>query len=577
MERTLIRAGTVFDGSGNEGIAADVLIESGRIARIAPSLDEVDRSSCHVIDAAGCWVAPGFIDLHTHYDAEVEVRPGLDESVRHGVTTVVVGSCGLSMAVGRPVDLADMFCRVEGIPRSIVLPVLETRKTWSTPREYLEHLDTLALGPNIAALLGHSAMRAHVMGIARSVDRTVRPTRSELGAMERMLEDALDAGYLGLSINTLRWDKMDGDAHRSSPTPSTFARWSEYRRFNRILRARRRLLQGVPNVSTKVNVLLFYLASIGVVRPGLRTMLITMLDAKAARLPFRIVGLLSRVTRLLGADVRFQSLPNPFDLFVDGMEAPIFEEIAAGTSALSLRGEERTRMLRDPRFRRTFARQWASWLFGRAYHRDLHETRILSAPDPALVGKSFGAVADERGLDAVPLFLDLVAEHGEALRWYTVLGNDRPAWLRWIVAHPQVLIGFSDAGAHLRNMAYYNFGVRFLKLVHDGLVAGKPVMTIGRAIGRLTGEIADWLNIDAGRLAEGTRADVVVIEPRGLTEEVDVIHEAEIPGFGDLSRLVRRNERAIRAVLVAGTRVVEDGLPTTAMGTRRTGCVLRAR
>lgn len=573
MERILVRGGTVFDGRGGEGISADVLVEAGRVTAVAPQLAAGDA---RVIDAAGAWVMPGFVDLHTHYDAEIEVRPGLDESVLHGVTTVVVGSCGLSMAVGRPVDLADMFCRVEGIPRSIVLPVLEAHKTWSTPTEYLEHLDSLALGPNVAALLGHSAMRAHVMGIARSVDGSVRPTKDELGAMERMLVESLDAGYLGLSINTLKWDKMDGDAHRSLPTPSTFARWSEYRRLNRVLRARGRLLQGVPNVSTKVNVLLFYLASIGIVRPGLRTMLITMLDAKAARLPFRLVGLLSRLTRLFGADVRFQSLPNPFDLFVDGMEAPIFEEIAAGTTALSAKGDERAALLRDPAFRRTFRRQWASWLFGRAYHRDLGETKILGAPDPTLIGRSFGDLARERGCDPVELFLDLVAEHGDALRWYTVIGNDRPAWLRWIVAHPQVLIGFSDAGAHLRNMAYYNFGIRLLRLVRESEAAGTPVMTTGRAVHRLTGEIADWLGIDAGHLAEGRRADLVVIDPQGLTPEADEIHEAAMPGFGDLSRLVRRNERAVRAVLVGGQCVVENGLPTATLGAQRTGRVLRA-
>jgi N-acyl-D-aspartate/D-glutamate deacylase len=574
MSRLLIRGGTVFDGNGGEGILADVLVEGGKVARIAPNLAAGDAK---VIDAMGAWVTPGFLDLHTHYDAEIEIRPGLDESVRHGITTVVLGSCGLSMAVGKPVDLAVMFCRVEGIPRSVVLPVLEEKKTWSTPTEYLEHLGTLPLGPNVAAMLGHSAMRAHVLGIARSLDEKVRPTEDELRAMEAMLKEALDAGYLGLSINTLTWDKMDGDAHRSLPTPSTFATWGEYRRFNRILRQRDRLLQGVPNVSTKVNVLLFYLESIGVVRPGLRTMLITMMDAKAARLPFVLAGFLSRITRLLGADVRFQSLPNPFDLFVDGMEAPIFEEIGAGTAALAVKDpEKRAALLSDPAFRRRFGRDWAEWFFGRAYHRDLGDTEILGAPDPTLIGKSFGAIGKERGKPALEVFLDLVAEHGDALRWYTVIGNDRPDWLKWIVAHPAVLIGFSDAGAHLRNMAYYNFGIRFLKLVEDAAASGKPIMTRGRAVQRLTGEIADWLGLDAGHLAEGKRADLVVIDPLGLTAEADRIHESTIPGFGALSRLVRRNPTAVRSVIIGGEEVIEGGEPTERLGVHKSGQVLRA-
>jgi N-acyl-D-aspartate/D-glutamate deacylase len=553
---------------------ADVLVRDGQVVQVAQGLPAEDAE---VIDATGAWVAPGFIDLHTHYDAEVEVLPGLSESVRHGVTTVVVGSCGLSMAVGRPVDLADMFCRVEGIPRSVVLPVLEAHKTWQDPVAYLDHLDTLPLGPNVAALLGHSAMRAHVLGIERSLDARVRPSEPELRAMESMLETALDAGYLGLSVNTLTWDKMDGEAHRSRPTPSTFATWSEYRRLNRVLRRRDRLLQGVPNVSTKVNVLLFYLESLGLFRPGLRTMLITMLDAKAARLPFWAAGWLSRITRLFGADVRFQSLPNPFDLWVDGMEAPIFEEIGAGTAALSIKDPAvRAAMLRDPAFRRRFRREWASWILGRAYHRNLHDTEIVSAPDPSLVGKSLAKVAEERGQDPVDGYLDLVAEHGDALRWYTVIGNDRPAWLEWIVSHPATLIGFSDAGAHLRNMAYYNFGLRFLKVVADAQRRGAPIMTMGRAVQRLTSELAGWLGLDRGRLIEGARADLVVIDPAGLDGALDRIHEAPMERFGELRRLVRRNERAVRAVVVGGVEVVRSGEPLPVLGRERTGSVLRA-
>jgi len=575
-ERTVISGGTLFDGDGGPGLPRDLLVEAGVVRAIAAP-GALGASDAAVLDATGCWIGPGFIDLHTHYDAELEVLPGLDESVRHGVTSVVVGSCGLSLAVGKPVDLADMFCRVEGIPRSVVLPMLERTKTWQTPADYLDHLGTLTLGPNVSALAGHSALRAHAMGIARSLTRRPRPSEDELRAMEQLLRDSLDAGYLGLSVNTLTWDKMDGDAHRSLPTPSTFASWKEYRRLTRILRARGRVFQGVPNVSTKVNVLLFFLESIGITRRGLKTMMITMLDAKAARLPFRLAGLLSRVTRWLGADVRFQSLPNVFDLWIDGMEAPIFEEIAAGTEVLSLAsGDARAALLRDPAFRRRFRRDWASWLLGRAYHRDLDQTEIVGCPDPTVIGKSLAAVARERGSDPVDTLLDLVAEHGTRLRWYTVLGNDRPAWLRWIVNHPATLVGFSDAGAHLRNMAYYNYGIRLLRLVHDAEREGQPVMTIGRAFQRLTSEIADFLAIDAGRVREGARADLVVIDPAGLGPEADRIEEAVMPGFDGLSRLVRRNDAAVRAVMIAGHRAITDGKPTPALGRDRMGRVLRA-
>ena len=170
-----------------------------------------------VVDATGKWVTPGFIDLHTHYDAEIEMAPALTESVRHGVTTVLVGSCGLSFAMGSAEDLADQFCRVEGVPRDTVLPLLEKVKDWEDPAGYLRHLDELPLGPNVTAMFGHSAVRASVMGLGRSVDADAKATQHELDEMRRHLDDARDAGYLGMSCNTVPWDKLDGDRFRSRP------------------------------------------------------------------------------------------------------------------------------------------------------------------------------------------------------------------------------------------------------------------------------------------------------------------------------------------------------------------------
>jgi len=195
----------------------------------------------------------------------------------------------------------------------------------------------------------------------------------------------------------------------------------------------------------------------------------------------------------------------------------------------------------------------------------------------AVVGRSFAAVARERGVDAVDAFLDLVAEHGAALRWYTVMGNDRPEHLQRIMSHPDVLIGFSDSGAHLRQMAHYNFPLRLLRLQREAERAGKPFMSAERAVHKLTGEPAEWLGLDAGVLAPGRRADLVVLDPAGLTEEVDAAVEAEMTGTGGFVRLVRRNDRAVRRVLVNGRTAVADGRPIAAVGKERGfGKVLRA-
>jgi N-acyl-D-aspartate/D-glutamate deacylase len=589
MARTLVvRGGMVFDGLGNPARELDVVIREGVVEALLPPASQVDDAES--IDAAGCWVTPGFIDLHTHYDAEVELWPALGESVRHGVTTIFLGSCGLSLAIGRPVDLADMFCRVEGIPRAVVKPLLEQRKTWEGPASYLDHLDTLPLGPNVASLLGHSAIRAATMGLGRSLDHQQRPSADELARMQALLGEALDVGYLGLSINTLPWDKLDGEEFRSRPTPSVFARWSEYRALAKQLRRRGRVLQGVPNVSTKLNVLLFALLSSGLARPALKTTLIALMDPPAARGIHRVVGLVSRLTnRLLRGDLRFQALPNPFDMWVDGIEVPVFEEFAAGTEALHVQDPAaRASLLRDPDYRRRFRRHWGDRLRGRAYHRDLARTEVLACPEPAWVGKSFAAIAHERGGDAIDTLLDLVADHGNALRWQTIVANDRPAQLEWIVRHPDILIGFSDAGAHLRNMAYYNFPLRLLRMVRDAQLAGRPIMTTERAVHRLTGEIAAWFGLEVGRLEVGARADVAVIDPTALDGELETMVERPMAGaqgsgpswsgFGEHERLVRRNDRALRHVLIAGRRAWIDGQLAADLGHRRGfGSVLRVR
>jgi N-acyl-D-aspartate/D-glutamate deacylase len=577
----LIQNGTIYDGDGGEGIRADVRIEDGVVVEIAAGLEPMAGE--RVIDAHGCWITPGFVDIHTHYDAEVELAPALSESLRHGVTTCVMGSCSLGMAVGKPDDLADMFCRVEAIPREHVLPALRRVKTWDTPTEYLEHLDGLPLGPNVACLLGHSGLRAHVMGLGDALSKRTTPSAAEMAEMDRLLEEALDVGYLGLSISTLPWDKMDGDVDgpaeifRSRPMPSVFARWSEYRHLAKQLRERGKVLQAVPNISTKINVPLLFAMSAGVIRKGLKTTIISMMDIKADRFAFRIAGGLARViNRFLGGNLKMQALPNVFDLWADGIDLVVFEELEAGTAALHLKGADRDKLLQDPAFRARFKKQWRNKLLPRAFHRNLADTEILECPaDPSIVGKSFKEVAADRGTDTVDAFLDLVVEHGDDLRWYTVMGNDRPEWVEYIMKHPDILVGFSDAGAHLRQMAHYNFPLRLLNLAKKAQDEGRDFMSVGQAVHRLTAEIADWLDVDAGHIAVGKRADIVVVDPAHL-EAVEDIHYAPMPEF-DLDRLVRRNDDAVRAVLVNGRVAVQGADFDADLGKERAfGRVLRA-
>ena len=565
----VVRGGLYFDGTGARGVVRDVGIRDGRVAAV--SAEPLDGA--RTIDARGKWVTPGFVDVHTHYDAELIAAPALTESIRHGVTTVTVGSCSISAVLADPEDCSDLFTRVESVPREHVLPLLRATKTWTTPGAYVDFLRRHPLGPNVASFLGHSDLRAAVMGLGRAVDQTVRPSDEELGKMERLLEDALDHGFLGLSTMTNPWDKLDGDRYRSARLPSTYATWGEYRRLHRVLRRRGRILQSAPNIVTKLNALLFMLASAGLgVRKRLKTTLITLADAKSSRGLHRVLGPLARaVNKVLRGDLRWQTLPVPFEVYADGIDLVVFEEFGAGRAALHLADEvERNALMQDEAYRRSFRKDYEARFTPRVWQRDFGEAFIVACPDAAVVGRSFGDVARERGVHPVDAFLDLVVAHGRALRWRTIIANDRPEQVARMVNEPAALIGFADSGAHIRNMAFYSYPLRLLRFVRDGARAGKPVMPLEKAVWRLTGEPGEWMGVDAGRLRVGDRADLAVIDPEALDERLDAYHEARMDGFGELVRMVNRSDGAVTAVLVNG-RVAWDGAAAVPELGRSTG------
>ena len=193
--------------------------------------------------------------------------------------------------------------------------------------------------------------------------------------------------------------------------------------------------------------------------------------------------------------MRFQHLPVPFELYSDGIDLPVFEEFGAGTAALHLRDQlERNELLADTEYRRRFRRAFDRKKLGPSlWHRDFHDAVIVECPDKSLIGKSFGQIADERGLHPLDAFLDVLVENGERnVRWTTIVANHRPKQLNKLAAEPSIHMGFSDAGAHLRNMAFYNYALRLLKRVRDAERAGEPFLTIEHAVHRLTAEVAEW-------------------------------------------------------------------------------------
>ena len=575
---TIIRNGRWFDGTGAPSAIRDIGIADGRVAAVAVAGQLEPGSATRVIDATGKWVLPGMIDIHTHYDVEVLVAPALAESLRHGVTTVLVGSCSLSTIYLDGTDAGDIFGRVEAIPREHVIAAVDDNKNWSGPAEYVDALEARPLGPNLAAFIGHSDMRSATMGLDRATRKDQRPTKSEQAAMERMLADALDAGFIGMSSQQLLFDKLDGETCRSRTLPSTYARPRELRRLKSLLRRSGRILQSGPNIDNPLNLMSQLAQSVGLFRKNLKTSLLSAADVKSNPLAIRIMGPSARAVGRLGGDFRWQHLPVPFEVYADGIDLVVFEEFGAGAEALHLRDEvERDELLRDEAYRRRFRKDYETKFGVRVWHRDFFDAEIVACPDESVIGKTFGQVGVERGgLHPVDAFLDLVVEHGRAVRWRTTISNHRPEVLRQMAVEPGIQMGFSDAGAHLRNMAFYNSGLRLLRHVRDAERAGRPFMTVEHAVHRMTGELGDWYGIDAGHLRVGDRADLLIVDPEKLDERLDAYAEDTVAEYGGMSRMVNRNDETVSAVFVGGRAVFVDGKPTEVLGRQRTGSFLRA-
>lgn len=574
---TVINNGRWFDGTGEPSAVRNIGIRAGRVAAISQA--PLDAGGCpNIVDAKGKWVIPGIIDIHTHYDAEVLASPSLSESLRHGVTTIAMGSCSLSTVHVDAGEAADLFGRVEAIPHEHVVRIVGEHKTWNNAREYIDALESLPLGPNVTAFIGHSDIRTAVLGLDRATRKDARPTEVEQARMEHMLSEAIDAGFIGMSSQQLLFDKIDGETCRSRTLPSTYARRRELRRLKALLRRTRRVLQSGPDVTHPQNIVSQAFQSLGIRRPVLKTSLLAAADLKSTPGGIWITTTLAAIVNRLGGDLRFQHLPVPFEVYADGIDLVVFEEFGSGAAALHLKEEiERNELLQDEEYRRAFRKDYDSKFGIRAWHRDFFDAEIVSCPDRSVVGKSFGQVGRERGgLHPVDAFLDLVVEHGTAIRWHTTISNHRPQVLRRLARQKGIQFGFSDAGAHLRNMAFYNFGLRLLKHVREADRAGRPFMSVERAVHRLTGELADWYGLDAGHLRIGDWADVVIIDPQRLDQSLDGYHEADVVAYGGLSRMVNRNDQTVEAVFVAGRQVFRNGQPTELLGRERTGGFLRA-
>jgi N-acyl-D-aspartate/D-glutamate deacylase len=560
----LIKNGLVFDGLGTAPVRRDIAIQNGQIVNIALSLS---TDACEIVDATGLWVTPGFIDIHTHYDLEVEIAPGLSESVRHGVTSVVIGNCSLSVAIGAPQTLADIFQRVETLSHKLIEKWLQKSVSWQTPKEYLHHLQQLPLGPNVAAMFGHSALRAHVMGLERSL--TSQPSDSELQTMQDIAAAALDAGFIGISIDMFPWHLMSGK-WSGCTIPSQHAQYKEYAMLANLCRQRDKVFQVTPNLQKLGSFWDIFRMSLG--NLPLRLTVLSALDAVHDRKLWRIFSpILFIWNRIFRGNVRFQTLTEPFTIYSNGPVTPLFEEFPSGVKLNGCHSRaERQQLWTSPGFVSQFRTDWCN-MWRRSFHRQLESMEIVRCPsETSWQGLSFAEVARKKQQDPLEFFIEALQLYDTDLRWVATGANDRLEPRKAMMSHPHILPGFTDAGAHVRNLGYYDGALSLLK---QAVVTQfmKPEV----AISRVTGEPAQWFRLDTGIVQIGAKADVVLLNPDALNQPISPQVEVFDPVLDGEPRMVKRgSEEIIKAVYIHGAKVVEQGKVNERLGREQLGTIL---
>lgn len=614
----LFRNALVFDGSGGAPVQADVAVRDGVVAAIAPNLPQSRADK--IVDAKGGWLMPGLLDIHTHFDLEVELAPGLPEAVRHGTTTVVVSNCSLGLAFGAQRKhgtdpIVDCFARVENVPKPVLRKVADA-VSWSDSSEYLAHFDRLALGPNVVPMIPHSMLRIEVMGLHESVSRD--PTDAELRRMGTLVEKGMREGYVGLSTDALPFHFLANTPNTHKQIPTQFAPYSELKFLTSIVRKWDRVWQATPPKDKKSQVFRNFLLTSGrLFGKPLKTTAVAAIDLATNKSIVRMGLFLSKLlnSRFIRGMFRFQALAAPFKVWSDGMVTPLAEEVPEMRRLNELDLDDRAgrrKILNDPDYVAAFRKMWFKGKRGfnlarlkrvlrmddNVLSRDLADMTIDTCPVSAWNGETMQSVferlqgwqhsgagardADEASAfakfpkpiaDDCEFFLHLLREYDTQLRWWVISANRDPKVVKDLLFNPLILPGFNDSGAHLTNMAFYDGNLRTLKLAQED-----GIEKVALAVRRLTSEPAEFFAVRAGRVAVGEPADLTIVDPEALRRwNPDATVRYVWRDLFEHHQMVNRPEGVVTQVAIAGKLAWSDGEYTSSYGRERMGRVLRNR
>ncbi|MBI1393993.1 MAG: amidohydrolase family protein [Alphaproteobacteria bacterium] len=612
----LIRGARVFDGDGGAPETTDIAVRDGRIAARGKL---AGAQATETIDAHGLWLMPGLLDIHTHYDLEVELAPGLPEAVRHGTTTVVVSNCSLGLAFGAlrrdgEDPIVDCFARVENIPKPVLARVAD-RVTWNRSDEYLDHLNELKLGPNIVPMIPYSMLRIAAMGTNASVSRN--PTDAEMAEMERLLEKGMAEGYVGFSSDALPFHYLSNNPNREKRIPSQYGGFDELKRLTDIVRRFGRVWQATPPVESPLKVLrTFLLTSARLYGKALKITAVAAMDVRSDRNIVRSAFTLARIlnSKIVGGDFRLQSLAAPFKVWSDGPVTPLSEEIPELRQLMMLDLEDdagRAALYTDPAFEEAFKKMWRAGKEGfglarirrilrmeeLALRRAIDEMYVDNAPVAAWRGERFDRIferlrafqstgdgaksEDERTAfesfppcrDDADFMFHMLKAYDRDLYWHTVSANADDGVVRKMTMSPLFLPGFSDSGAHLTNLAFYDVNLRALKIAMEE----RGEEGVAWMVRRLTRDPADFFDIAAGSIEIGRQADLTLVDPDALAAHDGVKNTKRVyrETLGS-DQLVNRSDGVVPLTMIAGRIVWRDGEFTDVFESEKCGQVLLA-
>ncbi|HXQ43420.1 MAG TPA: amidohydrolase family protein [Acidimicrobiales bacterium] len=551
----VIRGGTVIDGTGSPGQRADVAVTGGRIVAVGEGL-RGDRE----LDATDQVVSPGFVDIHTHYDAQVFWDPWLTPSSFHGVTSVIAGNCGFSIAPIRSRDVALLARTLQHV-EDMSFDTLSVGVPWDEFESFPQYLDAVerrGTALNYGCYVGHTAVRLFVMGEA-AYERAA--TAEEVTRMQAVVADALDAGAAGFATSASPTHNGDG----GRPVPSRVGDLDELRALLAPLRdAGKGVVALLPADVISHREVSELQAEVG--RPVTWTALLTV---KGYPYHEKVVRR-NDEARARGVEVWPQVSCRPLVFQMNLAEPFTLNSRASFSRLMDLSPDDRMAAYRDPAWRAATWEELSGGNGGGGLPFNWPSVSVAeSASHPELAGRSVVELAGEWGCTPLDVMLDVSLDDRLEARFWSVLANDDPEGIAWLLPRDNVLLGLADSGAHVSQLCDACFATDLL----GTWVRDRHVMPLERAVHKLTGEPAAVYGLaDRGTVEVGKAADLCVFDPATVAPgPLRRLHD--FPADGE--RLTADAPVGMTHVLVNGVPIRLDNEPAAEGLDARPGTILR--